>query len=75
MYYKVLTGKRIEIFKNLSAVYGFLIGVFPNYRNAHPNIRMFKRWYRVKRKLQGDKIESQSKDHPFCLEISSHLPS
>ena len=74
MYFKVLAENRTEIFKNLSGVYGFLVGIFPNYRKYHPNERLFKGWYRIKRKLRGDKIDSQSKDHPFCLEISSHLP-
>lgn len=75
MYYKVSTENRIEIFKSLSAVYGFLVGIFPNYKKYHPNERLFKGWYRAKRRLKRDKFESQAKDHPFWLEISSHLPS
>lgn len=71
MYYKVYTEHRIEVFKSLNSVYGFLVGIFPNYTKYHPNERLFKGWYRVKKKINGDKIESQSKDHPFSLEISS----
>lgn len=75
MYFKVSTENRAEIFKSLSAVYGFLVGIFPNYKKYHPNVRLFKKWYRAKKRLKGEKFESQSKDHPFCLEISSHFPS
>ena len=75
MYYKVCIKERIEIFQDVSGVYGFLIGIYPNYRKIHPNKRLFKRWIRAKKRAKGNKFEHQSKNHPFNLEILSHVPS
>ena len=56
--YRVITDSRKEDFNNLNQVYGFLIGLFDEYRQHHPNIKFFKRWYhaRCKRGLGQEKF-------------------
>lgn len=46
--YRVITDSRKEDFNNLNQVYGFLIGLFEDYRQHHPNVRFFKRWYQAR---------------------------
>ena len=46
--YRVIAKNREEIFYNLNQVYGFLVGLFENYRLHHPNVRFFKRWYQAR---------------------------
>lgn len=46
--YKVIAGSRDEDFQNLNQVYGFLVGVFADYRQHHPTVKFFKRWYQAR---------------------------
>lgn len=44
--YRVITDSRKEDFVNLNQVYGFLIGLFEEYREHYPSVKFFKRWYK-----------------------------
>ena len=46
--YRVITKNREEIFYNLNQVYGFLVGLFEDYRQHHPSVKFFKRWYQAR---------------------------
>ena len=39
---------REEIFTNLNQVYGFLVGVIAGYRQHHPSLKFFRRWYQAR---------------------------
>lgn len=39
---------REEMFTNLNQVYGFLVGVIAAYRQHHPSLKFFRRWYQAR---------------------------
>lgn len=54
--YRIIAQARTEKFYNLSQVYGFLVGVFADYRKHHRTVKDFKRWYLSRRRRGvGDK--------------------
>lgn len=53
--YRIVTEKRCEDFHNLNQVYGFLVGILQSYRQHHPTVKFFKRWYQARcRRGMGD---------------------
>lgn len=66
--YRVITDTRIEDFYNLNQVYGYLIGMFDNYRKYHPSIKFFKRWYQARCKRGIGKEEYSFGTFSFKLE-------
>lgn len=72
--YRVIAKNREEIFYNLNQVYGFLVGLFEDYRQHHPSVKFFKRWYQARCK-RGVGQESYTLMDNQYFQIEKIMPS
>lgn len=74
MVFRVFVKNREVTLHNLNQVYGFLIGVFPGYREHHPSMKFFKKWYLARRRRGLTTHNYQFGNSSFCLEQITPYP-